>query len=330
MNTKIWQSDMAEAWRNPLPLYAFLGLDTQPAPFPLAEQSAFPFLVTRSFAARMRSGDWLDPLLLQVLPRKEEEFPVPGFVDDAVGDGKAEVVPGLLHKYRSRALAVLTGNCAIHCRYCFRREFPYAAMPKSEARWDAAWEYLREHREINELILSGGDPLFLDDVRLNRFLSRLDTTPHIETLRLHSRLPIVLPSRVDEGLLELLSRLRKKRQVVMVIHANHARELRDDASDALNRLRETGCLLLNQAVLLKGVNDSVEALTDLSRALIRHGVLPYYLHQLDRVTGTAHFEVSLEHGENLMRELRAGLPGYAVPKWVRETAGEDSKSPLPY
>ncbi len=330
MPEKAWQQDLASAWRDSRSLCRFLELDSESPPYPLAFNTPFPFLVTQSFALRMRPADWFDPLLLQVLPREEEKTVVPGFVQDAVGDAAAEVVPGLLHKYGQRALAVVTGNCAIHCRYCFRREFPYADLPKSETRWKAAWDYLRGNPDINELILSGGDPLFLDNARLERFLHPLETTPHIQTLRIHTRLPIVLPSRIEKGLLEILSKFRKNSQVVIVIHANHANELREDASAALGRLRQAGCLLFNQAVLLKGVNDTVEALENLSRSLIREGVAPYYLHQLDRVTGTAHFEVSEAIGKNLMRQLRARLPGYALPSWVREIPGEDSKTPLAF
>lgn len=319
---------MQSAFRSLDPLLRHLGLDRAQAPEGLLADPAFPLLVTRSFADRMAKGTWTDPLLLQMLPRIAESHPAPGFRDDAVGDLPSQVAPGLLHKYASRALLMIAPNCAVHCRYCFRREFPYGDLPRGQAAWEAAWEYLEGAEDIDELVLSGGDPLFLEDRRLARILARALSLPRIRTVRFHTRLPVVLPSRVDAGLLSLLADAAAVKTLVMVVHANHPAEIAADCPPALEALRGIGALLLNQAVLLKGVNDEADVLADLSRRLLRHGVLPYYLHQLDRVTGAAHFEVEESRGLELVAALRGKLPGYAVPRYVREAAGEAYKRPL--
>jgi KamA family protein len=223
---------------------------------------------------------------------------------------------------------MISPHCAVHCRYCFRREFPYSDLPKGAASWEAAWTYLEGAEALDEIVFSGGDPLFLDDIRLARILARALALPHIRTLRFHTRLPIVLPSRVDAGLLALIADAAAVKTVVMVVHANHAAEIAGDCPPALEALRAAGALVLNQSVLLRGVNDHADALADLSRVLLRHGALPYYLHQLDRVAGSAHFEVAESRGLALVEELRRKLPGYAVPRYVREVAGETHKRPI--
>ena len=279
----------------------------------------------------MKRGDWRDPLLLQVLPQVRENQAAPGFLPDAVGDLASQVVPGLLHKYSSRALLMVSHQCAVHCRYCFRREFPYGDLPRGQTGWDEAWAYIEgvEGRKVlDELVLSGGDPLFLDNRRLERILERAVAVPHIKTIRFHTRLPIVLPSRVEPGLLALLRATAESKTLVVVVHANHANEIDAECGTALNALRGAGAILLNQAVLLAGVNDDADILADLSRTLMRYGTLPYYLHQLDRVTGTVHFEVAESKGLELIEALRGKLPGYAVPRYVRETAGEPNKTPI--
>jgi EF-P beta-lysylation protein EpmB len=319
---------MQAAFRSLGPLLEFLGLDPLSAPEALDADPAFPVLVPRPFAARMAKGDWSDPLLAQVLPRAREAAEIPGFAADAVGDLPSQVVPGLLHKYASRALLMISHQCAVHCRYCFRREFPYGDLPRGREDWDRAWEYLAAAEGIDEIVLSGGDPLFLDNRKLASWLERAAALPRIRTLRFHTRLPVVLPSRVEPGLLELLRTAAKRGALVVVIHANHANELGPGCDAALAALRGAGALLLNQAVLLRGVNDDADVLADLSRALIARGVLPYYLHQLDRVRGTAHFEAGEARGKALIEELRGKLPGYAVPRYVREIAGERGKTPL--
>jgi L-lysine 2,3-aminomutase len=326
--TGAWQREMQSAFRSPAPLLAYLELDPAQAPERLAADPAFPMLVPQGFAARMRKRDWRDPLLLQILPWERENRAAPGFGPDAVGDLAAQIVPGLLHKYASRALLMVSHQCAVHCRYCFRREFPYGDLPRAAESWETAWAYLETAKGLDEIILSGGDPLFLDNRRLERILEKILSLPHIRTLRIHTRLPIVLPSRIEPGLLTLLGAVAEKMALMVVVHANHAAELDAGCGEALRALRSTGALLLNQAVLLAGVNDEAATLADLSRALIRHGVLPYYLHQLDRVSGTAHFEVPEARGRALIESLRGKLPGYAVPRYVREIAGEAFKTPL--
>jgi EF-P beta-lysylation protein EpmB len=323
-----WQRDMGVAFRTLEPLLRHLGLDPASAPEGLLANPAFPVLVPRSFADRMARGDWRDPLLRQVLPLAAENLQAPGFRADAVGDLPAQAAPGLLHKYASRALLMVSPHCAVHCRYCFRREFPYGEMPRGNDGWEEAWEYLEGAEGVDEIVLSGGDPLFLDDRRLERILGRIATLPRIRTVRFHSRLPVVLPSRVDGGFSALLEEAAGRWTVVMVVHANHPAEIAADCPGALEALRRAGALVLNQAVLLRGVNDDADTLAELSRRLLRHGVLPYYLHQLDRVSGTAHFEATEEEGLRLVESLRGKLPGYGVPRYVREVAGEPCKRPL--
>ncbi len=325
---KDWQKDMQKAFRRLEPLLDYLQLDPKDAPFALALDSAFPILVSENFASAMRKGDWLDPLLLQILPLASEENSTAGFNPDAVGDLPAQIIPGLLHKYASRALLMVSPHCAIHCRYCFRREFPYADLPHSQQAWEPAWEYLRDAKSINEIVFSGGDPLFLDNRQVQSLLDSAIAIPNIHTLRFHTRLPIVLPSRMDVRLLELFKAAASVKSLVIVIHANHANEITAPVARALVELRSNGALLLNQTVLLKGINDNAEALIALSHRLIQQGVLPYYLHQLDRVTGTAHFEVEEKRGLEIIEEMRAKLPGYLIPKYVREEAGQAFKSPL--
>lgn len=288
----------------------------------------FPFLVTRAYADRMAKGDPADPLLRQVLPAAEEMLAVPGYGDDPVGDGAALAAPGVLHKYRGRALLITTGACAIHCRYCFRRAFPYADAQLHKSREDAALDYLAADASIGEVILSGGDPLLLSDERLTALLCRLAEIPHLKRIRIHSRVPLVLPSRIGAGLPSVLSGTRL--QAVLVIHANHAQELDSTVDAALSRLRGEGVTLLNQAVLLRGVNDSVQALAELSETLFLQGVLPYYLHLLDKAAGTSHFDLPLAQALALHRELRDTLPGYLVPRLVREQAGQAAKTPAEF
>lgn len=323
-----WQREMQTAFRTLGSLLAFLDLEPQSAPDALDADPAFPILVPRPFAARMAKGDWADPLLAQVLPLARESAQVPGFAADAVGDLPSQVVPGVLHKYASRALLMVSHQCAVHCRYCFRREFPYGDLPRGRDDWERAWDYLAEAEGVDEIVFSGGDPLFLDNRKLASLLERAASLPRIRTVRFHTRLPVVLPSRIESDLLESLRATASRQALVVIIHANHARELGPDCDAALAALRAAGALLLNQAVLLRGINDDADVLAGLSRALIARGVLPYYLHQLDRVRGTAHFEADEARGRALIEELRGKLPGYAVPRYVREIAGERSKTPL--
>jgi EF-P beta-lysylation protein EpmB len=321
-----WQQLLADAVTSPAELLALLELDPAQLPAAIAASEQFPLRVPRSFVARMRRGDPRDPLLLQVLPVAAELARVAGFGTDPVGDMDSRAVAGLLHKYEGRALVIATGACAVHCRYCFRRHFPYADESALGGGWQQALDHLRADVSINEVILSGGDPWSLSDRRLMQLTDALQTLPHIRRLRIHTRYPIVLPERVDSGLLSWLSGLSL--QKIVVLHANHERELDGSVMRACHDLAAAGATLLNQSVLLKDINDSVDALAQLSERLFAMQVLPYYLHVLDRVAGAAHFEVD----ETAARELHAGLlarlPGYLVPRLVREIAGNSSKTPL--
>ncbi len=281
--------------------------------------------VPRGFVARMRPGDPDDPLLLQVLAHVDESRRAVGFTADPVGELSVSRGP-LLRKYRGRALLVVTGACAVHCRYCFRRHFPYEAHTLTGATREGALTALAADPSIRELILSGGDPLAVPDDRLSSLLDELAAIPHLRRLRLHTRLPVVIPQRVDEALLGWLSRTHL--QTVVVLHVNHANEIDDEVTTAAGLLRAAGATVLNQAVLLAGVNDSVEALATLSEALMAAGILPYYLHLLDPVAGAAHFDVPEKRAVELIEGLRARLPGFLVPRLVREVAGAPFKVPI--
>jgi EF-P beta-lysylation protein EpmB len=283
----------------------------------------FPVFAPLSYIARMQPGDPHDPLLRQVLPLDDELAVVQGFTADPVGDLAAQRDVGLLHKYHGRALMITTGVCAVHCRFCFRRQYPYEDSPSIGARWPAAVAQIAGDPSLQEVILSGGDPLTLGDTPLAELAAMLAAIPHVRRLRVHTRLPIMIPQRVTD---ELVGWLRGTRLTpVMVVHANHARELDTDVESALGRLADAGIPVLNQAVLLRGVNDHADTLVELSQRLLDCRVLPYYLHQLDRVAGAAHFETPVEVGQRLIAEMTARLPGYAVPRYVREVPGAPAK-----
>lgn len=319
-----WQQSLKDAVRDPLELCRILQLPRRYEAAAMHAARDFPLFAPRGYVALMRRQDPTDPLLRQVLPLAEELDDVPGYCDDPVGDAPAALSPGLLHKYSGRALLVLTGTCAIHCRYCFRRHFPYEETPRSLAAWEPALAQIATDPSIEEVILSGGDPLTLRDESLARLVERLATIGHLRRLRVHSRLPIVLPERVCD---ELLAWLRGTRLTpIVVVHANHPAELSFDAETALARLADSGVPLLNQSVLLAGVNDDADVLAELGRRLVDLRVMPYYLHQLDRVRGAAHFEVPETVGLELVAELRRRLPGYAVPRYVREVPGGEHKA----
>lgn len=321
-----WRRQLAEAVREVGELWRLLALPADLLPAARRAAEGFPLLVPRGFLARMRPGDPGDPLLRQVLPLGDELASPPGFTADPLQEGGCGTAPGLLSKYRGRALLVTTGACAVHCRYCFRRHFPYDELPRGARWWLPAMETLRADPECHELILSGGDPLTLPDAQLAALLADAATVPHLTRLRVHTRLPVVLPDRVDDGLLAALTATRLSCSVV--IHANHARELSDEVAAACSRLRGAGAMLLNQSVLLAGVNDDVVMLAELSERLAAIGVLPYYLHQLDRVAGAAHFAVDDERALALHRELHARLSGWLVPRLVRELPGMPGKMSL--
>jgi L-lysine 2,3-aminomutase len=324
-----WQRELAAAIEDPLELCRLLQLDAGVALGAQRAAGGFRLRVPRGYVARMRRGDPNDPLLRQVLPQAAELIERAGYCADPLEEATSRRAPGLLHKYHGRALLVTTGACAVHCRYCFRREYPYGRV---QGAWLAdALRTIREDSSIEEVILSGGDPLTLATGRLARLTDQLAEVPHVRRLRLHTRTPIVLPERVDESLCQWLASLPWR--PVLVLHANHARDVDFQVRAAMRRLRATEATLLNQAVLLAGVNDSVKALEELSESLWEAGILPYYLHLLDPVRGTAHFDVTEQRARELMAGLASRLPGYLVPRLVRESAGEPAKrviAPAPW
>ena len=322
----MWAGLLADAIRDPDELCDVLGLPDQVRAGARAAAQLFPLLVPRGFVALMGQGDIADPLLRQVLPMGDELNPVAGYVADPLAEAGCAPVPGVLHKYQGRALLITTGACAVHCRYCFRRHFPYQDRPRGARWWSAACDYLAKDQTIHEVLLSGGDPLTLPDVQLAALAEDLAAIPHLRRLRVHSRLPVVLPERVDEGLLAWLSGSRLR--PVLVIHANHPRELSSAVAAACARLVDAGITVLNQSVLLRGVNDNLEVQVALSERLFECRVLPYYLHALDRVQGAAHFASPDSQAIALVDGMRARLPGYLVPRLVREEPGGTGKTPI--
>jgi EF-P beta-lysylation protein EpmB len=315
-----WQAALRAAVRDPKELMRLLELP--PDALGPAASTAFPLLVPRGFVARMRKGDPFDPLLKQVWPAAAELDAAAGFTADPVRE-QGLAARGVIRKYPGRVLLIASGACPLHCRYCFRREFPYGSQLAARADWSAALAELRGAADAREAILSGGDPLSLSNRRLGELVNRL-ADAGLTTLRIHTRFPVALPERVDEGLVRVLSGTRLR--TVVVLHANHSNELDASVERALQKLEPAVTALLNQAVLLRGVNDDADALAALSERLFACGVLPYYLHLLDHVTGAAHFDVEERAGTELVSALRARLPGYLVPRLVRETPGELSKT----
>jgi EF-P beta-lysylation protein EpmB len=324
--TKTWQQQLAEAFNNIDDLCRYLNLSPDDLPISAAAAESFPLRVPLSFAACIEKGNAHDPLLRQVLPIKEELIAYPGFSNDPVGDVAAATQAGVLHKYHGRVLLINTGSCAINCRYCFRRNFPYADLQLSKQQEDAAINTIQNDTSISEVILSGGDPLLLSDSRLTRLIRQLDGIGHLKRIRIHSRLPVVLPARITG---EFISALKQSpKQIIIVMHCNHANELNERVIAACHSLKNSGITLFNQSVLLKGVNDNAKILCELSEQLFSHGVIPYYLHLLDKATGTGHFEISETEALALVRQVQATLPGYLVPKLVKEQAGAASKQSL--
>lgn len=285
----------------------------------------FPLKVPEHFAGLMEKGNPDDPLLKQVLPLQQETETQPGFKRDPVGDLNANPIPSLIHKYHGRALLMTSPRCDVHCRYCFRRHFPYEQVQKNH--WQSALHYLADHTNIEEVILSGGDPFTLSEPALCELIQQLEALPHLTTLRLHSRSPIVAPEKAAKP--RLLQTLKQSRlQVVLVVHCNHPNELCPASAKLMQTYRDAGLTLLNQTVLLKDINDNVETLTQLSKKLFHQGILPYYCHLLDKVSGAAHFEVKKYQAWSLYTQLRQQLPGYLVPQFVEEIAGEPYKTVL--
>ena len=321
---KNWQTQLSEAITSIDELLEILNLETMKAQ--VYAPAHFPLRVPRAFVAKMAVGDAYDPLLKQVLPDRQEQIAVTGYITDPLAENDQNPIKGLLHKYQSRILLTVTGACAIHCRYCFRQHFDYNANMPTSTEHLAIASYIKEHPEVNEVILSGGDPLSVSNRRLFAWLDTLEAIPQLTTIRLHTRLPLVIPERLDDALLDRFSQSRCN--IVMVVHCNHANEIDTNTAQYLQRARVAGIVLLNQAVLLKGINDSVATQTALSQRLFAAGVLPYYLHVLDKVLGAAHFDNDEQSAVDLYWSLLAELPGYLVPKLVKELPNRPFKVPI--
>lgn len=322
-----WLIQLADVITDPDELRRILQLDSL-ADFAAdnAARRLFAFRVPRAFVARMRPGDPHDPLLRQVMAQREEFIISENFSTDPLAEQQHNVLPGLLHKYRNRALLLVKGSCAVNCRYCFRRHFPYADNQGNKRNWHAALDYIAGHPELDEVIFSGGDPMMAKDYELNWLISRLEAIPHIKRLRIHSRLLVMIPARVTNALIQRFA--HSSLQILLVNHINHANEIDQAVQAAMRRLRDVGVTLLNQSVLLRGVNDNAQILAQLSNALFDCGIMPYYLHVLDKVQGAAHFWISDQQARDIMRELLTQVSGYLVPKLTREIGGEASKTPL--
>jgi len=324
--TPSWHEAIANAFTCPEELISYLELDQSLLPAARAAALQFGLRVPREYVDRMEKGDPQDPLLLQVLPLGAELEPQPGFVTDPVGDLAAAPAAGVLHKYHGRALLITTGACAVNCRYCFRRHFPYQEASAYLDRWQSALDYLSRDSSISEVILSGGDPMMVADSRLSELFQALEAIPHLTRLRIHTRLPVIVPQRITEGIIGELSQIRLN--TTMVIHSNHANELTPVVCQALKKLRGSGVTLLNQSVLLKKINNDLETQIQLCEALFDAQVIPYYLHLLDPVLGAAHFDVCQDEARLLYKQLLQRLSGYLVPKLVFEESGKASKIPI--
>lgn len=321
-----WQAELARVVRDPFELAALLDLDPETLGMAAGAAEQFPLRVPRPYVARMRRGDPSDPLLRQVLPSARELEQVAGYVPDPLHEQAANPVPGLIHKYHGRVLLLASPACAIHCRYCFRRHFDYAANTPGRAQWQRALEYIAADSSITEVIYSGGDPLAASDALLAWLTGQIEAIPHVRRLRIHTRLPVVIPARIDAQLLAWLTSCRLQR--VLVLHVNHRNEIDSELATAVSHLRDAGVTVLNQSVLLAGVNDCAEQLAALSEGLFSAGILPYYLHLMDSVDGAAHFAVHRARAIALHRQLLTRLPGYLVPRLVQESAGHPHKLPL--
>jgi EF-P beta-lysylation protein EpmB len=320
--TKTWQQELAEGFNTIDAICDYLNISQSDKNL-INPASDFPLRVPREFVDRMEKGTINDPLLKQILPTKDEDIFAPGFSNDPVGDMDSMAETGVIHKYQGRVLLITTGSCAINCRYCFRRNFPYNESQLSTKKHLTALTYIQNHQDISEVILSGGDPLLLNDQKLLNLIEQLESIPHIKRIRIHSRIPIVLPSRITAEFCNKLSTIKK--DLILVVHSNHANELNNHVKLACARLKKANITLLNQTVLLKGINDNADQLCALHEKLFTFGIMPYYLHLLDKASGTAHFEVDQELAISLMNQIKKAMPGYLVPKLVREQAGACSK-----
>ncbi|WP_289028358.1 EF-P beta-lysylation protein EpmB [uncultured Paraglaciecola sp.] len=320
-----WQKELATAYTDPVSLLNYLNLPVDNFTKDIAARRLFPMRVPRPFARRMKKGDALDPLFLQIFTNKYEFNTSAGYSTDPLDEQKNNQ-PGILHKYQNRLLLLVRGGCAVNCRYCFRRHFPYSDNHLNKHQWQEALQYIADNPQINEVIYSGGDPLMAKDDFLAWLTQEIEQIPHVTRLRIHTRLPVVIPSRITTELISWFSKSRLK--PVMVVHVNHANEIDTEFALAMNKLKQAGVTLLNQAVLLKGVNDSVAQQVALSERLFQVGVMPYYLHVLDKVSGAEHFDLPDSTATELMQDVIKHLPGYLVPKLVREIGGQPGKTPL--
>lgn len=327
-SSQTWQQQLANTLNSAQELLDALGIPPDALPFSQQALADFPMRVPHAFVKRMERGNLNDPLLRQVWPDIEEaNTPPKGFVLDPLGEASSNPAPGIVHKYKRRVLLIVNGSCAVHCRYCFRRHFPYNDNRLSRQEWQDALEYVRSREDINEVILSGGDPLSSNDARLFELISAIEDIPHVTRLRIHSRLPIVIPARITPALIERLQLSRLN--IIMVVHANHANEIDEEVGDTFVRMRAAGIHVLNQSVLLKNINDDAQSLIDLSERLFEFGAMPYYLHLLDPVVGAHHFDISESRATTLMADVQTQLPGFLVPKLVREVDGRPSKTLIP-
>ncbi|VAW98919.1 Lysine 2,3-aminomutase [hydrothermal vent metagenome] len=320
-----WQNALKNAFRDPVDLLNFLELPTESFTHSKFNSISFPMLVPLSFAQRMQPKNIRDPLLLQVLPQLNELELDPRYSIDPVGDIKSMVIPGLLHKYHGRVLLTLTGACAIHCRYCFRRHFPYSDANLNSTNLSQILDYIKNNHEVNEVILSGGDPLSLSDRRISELMHQIEAITHVQYLRIHSRLPIVLPERITPELVKLFHSIKLK--IVFVIHCNHPNEINSQVTRQLKKLSQVGVHLLNQSVLLRDINDDAHVLANLSKKLFELDIQPYYLHLLDKVSGAQHFDLPRSTAKNIYTKLQETTAGYLVPKMVEEIPGNASKTP---
>ncbi|MBA4503476.1 EF-P beta-lysylation protein EpmB [Marinobacterium marinum] len=321
-----WQSELRQAISDPAQLLDELELPPELLAGAQGGADAFALKVPRPYLQRIHKGDPDDPLLRQILPLQQELMSVPGFNTDPLAEAAANRSKGVIHKYTDRILLILSGACAINCRYCFRRHFPYGDNQLGGEQWQAALDYIRQHEQVSEIIFSGGDPLATPDRRLARMIADLETIPHLKRLRIHSRLPVVIPQRVTSELVQMLA--DSHLNCTLVLHINHPQEMDLTVRERLQPLRQAGVTLLNQAVLLKGINDSLAIQKALSETLFSDGILPYYLFVLDPVAGAAHFDISDDEACRLVGRLQTVLPGYLVPRLAREIPGRASKTLL--
>ena len=320
-----WQKELANVVTDPKELLELLAIDPENYQQHFKARQLFPVRVPRPFIEKMKKGDINDPLLAQVMPLHSEFVVTDGFSTDPLEEHDT-VAEGLLHKYKHRVLMIVKSGCAVNCRYCFRRHFPYQDNSPNKVRWQGALQYITDHNEINEVIFSGGDPLMANDEHLGWLITQLEVIPHVKRLRIHTRLPVVIPQRITNKLVQQLKKTRLKSTIVL--HINHANEINKTLCEALEPLRAARIPLFNQSVLLKGINDNANVLAALSEALFDTGIQPYYLHMFDKVQGVAHFEVEEQRAVNIVKETMAILPGFLMPKLVREIAGEANKTPI--